>query len=80
MKLSKKDEAYLDKPLTAYEEEFLKRKLVKFFIAKVPYQEKGKKKKITQAIAELDKARQNVVNKMDLNKMYQYAWDWPATK
>jgi|LWDU01.1.fsa_nt_gi hypothetical protein len=80
LKLSKKDEAYLDKPLTAYEEEFLKRKLVKFFIAKVPYQEKGKKKKITQAIAELDKARQNVVNKMDLNKMYQYAWDWPATK
>lgn len=52
---------------------------LRFFLANVPW--RGKKgDTVINAISRIEKRRAEAVKRMDINKMYQYAWDWPATK
>lgn len=68
----------LGRDLTKKEEAELKKNPVKYFLAQVPW--RGKKgDTIIAAINRIDKRRAEAVKKLDLKKMYQYAWDWPKT-
>lgn len=65
--------------LTVKEKEEIENSPMRFFLSQVPW--KGKKgDTIIESIRRLDARRAEAVKKMDLKKMYQYAWDWPSSK
>jgi len=74
--------AKIGRELTEAEEAKVKENPMKFILDQVPWKnEYGKKvENISSAISRISKRRAEAVKKMDLAKMYQYAWNWPTKK